>query len=93
MLGTLLKKPAVLRRRDRMTLPFLVCAAVTAISAIVSLGFSIAAVLKADGEAKTIALYACARSLALVRQCGSLVYRVSRVASGCGLRHDDRSGL
>ena len=66
MLGTLLKNPAVLRRRDRMTLPFLVCAAVTAISAIVSLGFSIAAVLKADGEAKTMALYACARSLALV---------------------------
>jgi hypothetical protein len=49
-----------------MTLPFLVCACVTAISAVVSLGFSIAAVLAADGEAWTMALYACARSLALV---------------------------
>jgi hypothetical protein len=48
-----------------MTLPFVVCATVTSISAIVGLGFSIAAVLKADGEAKTIALYGCARSIAL----------------------------
>src|SRR5258708_9387338 len=49
-----------------MTVPFLVCAATTAISAIVSLGFSIAAVLGETGNARTIALYASARSLALV---------------------------
>jgi hypothetical protein len=48
-----------------MTLPFVVCAGVTAIGAIVSLGFSLAAVRTADGEAKTMALYACARSIAL----------------------------
>ena len=38
-----------------MTVPFIFCASITAISAIISLGFSIAA-----------ALYACARSMALV---------------------------
>ncbi len=49
-----------------MTLPFIVCASVTAISAIISLGFSIAAVLGATDTARTIALYACARSTALM---------------------------
>ena len=48
-----------------MTLPFIVCASVTAISAIISLGFSIAA-LGATDTARTIALYACARSTALM---------------------------
>ncbi len=49
-----------------MTLPFLACATVTSISAIVSLGFSIAAVRSGPGRARTLALYASARSLALV---------------------------
>jgi len=49
-----------------MTLPFIVCAYITAISAIISLGFSIVAALNMDNVAKTMALYACARSLALV---------------------------
>jgi hypothetical protein len=49
-----------------MTLPFIVCAPITAISAIISLGFSIAAALNTANVAKTMALYACARSLALV---------------------------
>jgi hypothetical protein len=49
-----------------MTLPFIFCASVTAISAITSLGFSITAVLGATGTARTMALYACARSTALV---------------------------
>jgi hypothetical protein len=48
-----------------MTLPFVFCASITAISAITSLGFSIAAVLGATGTARTMALYACARSTAL----------------------------
>jgi len=48
------------------TLPFLICATVTAISAIVSLGFSIIAFRSGSGEARTLALYASARSLALV---------------------------
>ena len=48
-----------------MTAPFLVCAAVTALSAVISLGFSIAAVSGTTGSARTLALYACARSLAL----------------------------
>ena len=46
-----------------MTTPYLVCAIVTIISAFVSLGFSVAAVSKSDGEAHTDALYTCARSL------------------------------
>ena len=47
-----------------MTTPFIVCAAVTAVSAFVSLGFSIAAVPRSNGETRTLALYACARSIA-----------------------------
>lgn len=49
-----------------MTVPFVVCALITAISSIVSFGFSVAAVLGTVGEARTAALYACARSSALV---------------------------
>jgi hypothetical protein len=49
-----------------MTLPFIVCASITAISAIISLGFSMAAALGASNIARTMALYACARSTALV---------------------------
>jgi hypothetical protein len=49
-----------------MSGPFIFCASITAISAITSLGFSIAAVLGASGTARTMALYACARSVALV---------------------------
>jgi hypothetical protein len=47
-----------------MTTPFLVCATVTAVSAFVSLGFSIASVPRANGQIRTLALYACARSIA-----------------------------
>jgi hypothetical protein len=49
-----------------MSMPFVFCASITAISAIISFGFSIAAVLGSMGEARTSALYACARSAALV---------------------------
>ena len=49
-----------------MTLPFIICASITAISAIISLGFSIAAALGASDTARILALYACARSTALV---------------------------
>ncbi len=49
-----------------MTLPFTACAMVTMTSAIVSLGFSIVALRSVSGEARTLALYASARSLALV---------------------------
>jgi hypothetical protein len=49
-----------------MTLPFLLCASVTAISAAISLGFSVHAALDASGTTRTMALYACARSVALV---------------------------
>src|ERR1700685_2928356 len=48
-----------------MTTPFLVCATVTALSAFVSLGFSIASVPATDGQTRTLALYTCARSIAL----------------------------
>jgi hypothetical protein len=47
-----------------MTTPFLVCAMITAVSAFVSLGFSIASVPSANGQTRTLALYACARSIA-----------------------------
>ena len=48
-----------------MTVPFIFCASITAISAIVSLGFSVATVLGASGSTRPLALYACARSMAL----------------------------
>ena len=48
-----------------MSVPFIFCASITAISAVISLGFSIAASLGATGTARTMALYACARSVAL----------------------------
>lgn len=37
----------------------------TALSAFISLGFSLAAASNATGSARTLAIYACARSLAL----------------------------
>ena len=47
-----------------MTTPFLVCATVTAVSAFVSLGFSLASVPRANGQIRTLALYTCARTIA-----------------------------
>jgi hypothetical protein len=49
-----------------MTASFIFCASITAISAVFSLGFSVEAALRATGTARTMALYACARSVALV---------------------------
>jgi hypothetical protein len=49
-----------------MTLPFIVCASITALSAIISFGFSIAAAVGATDLARTMALYAGARSTALM---------------------------
>ena len=48
-----------------MSIPFLFCAFITAVSAVVSLGFSIAAAFNRANEARSIALYTCARSVAL----------------------------
>lgn len=48
-----------------MTNNFLICAVMTSISAVISLGFSIAAVAGTTGSARTLSLYNCARSLAL----------------------------
>jgi len=45
-----------------MTIPYIVCASITAISAIISLGFSVSAALSATDIARTMAL----RSVALV---------------------------
>jgi hypothetical protein len=48
-----------------MNTPFVFCAFITAISAAISLGFSVAAVLNMRNEVRNMALYTCARSLAL----------------------------
>lgn len=48
-----------------MSAAFWVCAAVTALSALVSLGFSIAALAGSDAASRTNAMYTSARSLAL----------------------------
>lgn len=47
------------------SLPFLVCAAITAVSAFISLGFSIRAVVVSAGDTRQTAMYATARSFAL----------------------------
>jgi hypothetical protein len=48
-----------------VTLAYFVCAAITAVDAAVSLGFTIASVRRESGEARTAALYTLARSVAL----------------------------
>lgn len=48
-----------------MSLAFWVCAAVTAISAAVSLGYSIAGLTSSDPAGRAPSMYACARSSAL----------------------------
>jgi hypothetical protein len=47
-----------------MSMPFFICAAMTSVSAIISLGFSIASILNQTGQTRTPAFYACARSIA-----------------------------
>ncbi len=49
-----------------MSIPFLFCALITAVSAVISLGFSIAAAFNTGSEVRNVALYTCARSVALV---------------------------
>jgi hypothetical protein len=49
-----------------MNMSFIVCALITAVSAVVSLGFSIAATFTPANEVRNVALYTCARSVALV---------------------------
>jgi hypothetical protein len=44
---------------------FWICAGVTAVSAFVSLGYSVVAVARSGGTARVNARYACSRSLAL----------------------------
>jgi hypothetical protein len=48
-----------------MTVPFLLCASITTVSALISLGFSIAAVVTSTGVTRVAALYVCSRSLPL----------------------------
>jgi hypothetical protein len=49
-----------------MNLSFIFCALITAVSAVISLGFSIAATFTTANEVRNVALYTCARSVALV---------------------------
>jgi hypothetical protein len=58
---------------------FWICAGVTAASAFVSLGFSVAAVLSVRDQARTNAMYALSRSVALTA--ASLVPLISQTRS------------
>lgn len=49
-----------------MSTRFLVCAVITLVSAVVSLGFSLAALRGATGQTRVLAFYTCVRSAALV---------------------------
>jgi hypothetical protein len=49
-----------------MSIPLLFCTLITAMSAVISLGFSIAATFNTANEVRNMALYTCARSVALV---------------------------
>ena len=48
-----------------MNIPFLFCAFITTVSAVISLGFSVAAAFNTANEVRNTALYTCARSVAL----------------------------
>lgn len=48
-----------------MSVPFVLCAGVTLLSSLTSLGFSIASMRGRIGETRTLALYTLVRSLAL----------------------------
>lgn len=48
-----------------MSTAFWICSTITSISAVVSLGYSVAALRSSKGTTQTNALYACSRSLAL----------------------------
>ena len=48
-----------------MNIPFLLCAFITTVSAVISLGFSVAAAFNPANEVRNTALYTCARSVAL----------------------------
>lgn len=70
-----------------MTTPFLVCAAMTAISAFISLGFSVAAIPGTVGQTRTLAFYTCSRSIAfaglsLVQFANASVSWLEAVAAG-----------
>ena len=52
-----------------MSLPFLVCAAITVVSSLVSLGYSVAALLGASAGEVALARYAASRSVALAAIC------------------------
>ena len=49
-----------------MSMSFIFCALITAVSAVISLGFSIVATFNTANEVRNVALYTCARSGALV---------------------------
>lgn len=49
-----------------MSMAFIVCAAITSISALVSLGFSVASLFGGAKQTRTLAFYTCARSAAFV---------------------------
>jgi hypothetical protein len=49
-----------------MNMSFIFCALVTVVSAVISLGFSVAATFNTANEVRNVALYTCARSGALV---------------------------
>jgi hypothetical protein len=49
-----------------MNMSFIVCTLITAVSAVISLGFSIAATFTPANEVRNVALYTCARSVALM---------------------------
>src|ERR1700709_264133 len=49
-----------------MSIPFLFCAFITTVSAVISLGFSVAAAFNTANDVRNAALYTCARSVALV---------------------------
>jgi hypothetical protein len=51
---------------SQMNIPFLLCAFITTVSAVISLGFSVAAAFNPANEVRNTALYTCARSVALV---------------------------
>jgi hypothetical protein len=66
-----------------MNIPFLFCAFITTVSAVISLGFSVAAAFNTANEVRNTALYTCAAKCSLGNsKCGPISDRLNSMAIG-----------
>jgi hypothetical protein len=76
-----------------MNIPFLSSAFITTVSAVISLGFSVAAAFNLANEVRNTALNLCAKCSLGNSKCGPISDRLNSMAIGDRLQHDHRSDL